>query len=161
VASEFRVSYVYSKSLARRAYLSLLWESQSGLVLTTPVGFVWALAYFGNEEYAALCGFVLGVVLMIWLHWLAGVRQSVRVAAANGFPDVTLVMNDEECSFATPHARSIAEWRAFARLYRLKHVWILVRKGSAQATTVPAEVLSADARAFLEGQVSQAGGRLR
>ena len=161
MANEYRVTYVYSRVLARRAYLSLLWESRSGLVLTTPVGLTWALLYIPKEEYTALCGLVLGVVLTIWLSWFVGGRKSVQLAAANGYPEVTLLMNEEECSFSTAEVRSIVRWRGFAALYRLRHVWVLVRKGSVQSTCVPAEVLSAEARAFMERQVSQSGGRLR
>jgi hypothetical protein len=159
--SEYRSSFIYSAVLARKACLSILWDRCAALMTVTPAIFVLALLFLGSSEYASLAGFVLGVVVVFWASWLAGVRRAGRVAVASGNPEVQFIMTDEACTFRTAQAETVMKWSGIADLYRLRRFWVFARAGVIYASFVPLEALSAEAQAFAEKQVRAAGGRVR
>jgi hypothetical protein len=159
--TEFRVSFLFSASVARRAFVSLLWESRTVIVVLTPVVFAWALAQVTSREYGSAASFSMGVVLTIWVSWLALFRRAGAAVSTAGNPEVTLILADDTVTFRMVNAETIVRWQGISRVYRFKRFWVFVRTGTVYASVVPAELLSEDARNFIESKVRQAGGRLR
>ena len=157
--AEFRASFTYTPALARRAYLALMWEMCSVFVVISPIVAVWALLFLGSREYAPLAGIAVGALAMLWGSWGASYRLVGLIAA--GSPRVELVLAEDGCTFRSPDAEAAVRWSGIAQVYRLKRFWVFSRKGIPYASVVPAELLSAEARAFVEAKMRNAGGKLR
>jgi hypothetical protein len=160
LASEYRASFAYTAKVARRVYLAMLWRRFDGLVIATPILFVWAWLNVDSPQYASLAGFGLGAIAAFWFFWIAGLRRAGEVATRAGSPEVSLVFNDEGFTSQSAHVVTVSKWAAISAILKTRSFLIFVRAGAIYASFVPTAALPPGAGEFIVDQVRKAGGRV-
>jgi len=158
---EHRAKFIYSAYLVRGAYAAYLWRRSATLIVVSPMLLLWSLFELKSGDYAWPAGFIGGATVLLWGAWIGGYRRSAQTAAALGNPEVELLATEEAVTFRMPHAMSVVEWPGIATLLRLRRFWIFVRVGMVNPSFVPVEAMGPEMRAFIEGKIRQAGGRVR
>ncbi len=161
----FEVRVRYSEEILRRASRRFLWRYMGRDAVLGPAGFVLALVlWFGlgvREWYVVALGG--GGVLLGGMALLAGALfRSRAVARFRQMTDPTVVwhFSDEGLATESELGRVEAPWSAVTKLWRFPEAWLLFF-GAGGYSTLPADDLGADVRAFIEARVRDAGGQVR
>ena len=158
---ELRARFTYTPALARRAYLAYVWERQPVAVCLSPLIFVLAITLWRSPDYAFLGGILFGIVTLFCALWAGGWSRSGRLAAALGSPEIEWIASEVALVLHTAQVETRMAWSGVFTLHRTRRFWFLVRPGVIGFVFAPVDALSEEFRAFLEGRVRVAGGRVR
>jgi hypothetical protein len=106
--------------------------------------------------FAAIVAFAVILVIVYIVQYRRGLRVARKLATRSARCTIT----DEGLRLENALATSFMKWGLFAKLIRDRGVWLFVA-GNQQYFALPADKLSGEVGAFIEGQITAAGGRLR
>jgi hypothetical protein len=152
----FTISYRYTYALMRRLYLSELWRTQGGWLISSLLllaGGVWASL---NPQYFWFGGFLAGVSLTyLWLLY-TNLRSEQRLRAER---DVTVTITDAGLHLAFATVTTDLPWNAIAVVRRTRNGLILNPRYGGRPLMIPSERLPDEAQQFMIRAVIAAGGR--
>jgi hypothetical protein len=160
----FEITVRYTEAILRRAARRFLWRFMGREALLPPAGFLLALLLWFvldvREWYVVVLGG--GCLMLSALVLLAGALSLNRAVKRFRTMKGTAVVwrfDEDGLTSESELGRSEGKWQAASALWRFPEVWLLFF-GSASYSTLPADSLAPELRAFLETKVRQAGGKV-
>ncbi len=156
----YEISFDYTPDISRQCMAKILWRLHCPYIISSIIIFILCLRALSDPYYRPLASFGLGIVVVFWYVW---VEHYVRAGRSPGLSpgrksdtSVRVVLEDEVFRFETAEAKYMVQWKAFARLYKLKR-FLILHLGYIYFP-IPTDTASAEAIAFLENKVREAKG---
>ena len=119
---------------------------------------LWRLSSYSEP---GLWTFWLGVVVTLWLRWLAGAWY-VTSTQLRALPrEVTLAVDDAGCTFRSENSTTWFSWRDVRAIYRLRHSVFLLSRLGCSCSMIPVATLSEQQLASLLEQARTTGAQMR
>jgi len=157
MSNRFEVSYQLTPVQARDAYVDYLWRSRWASFLALPFLLAVLLAGLGTERWHLLCVFGIGFWIVCAVPFARIYLGRKQVGAALARKPVRLIFEEEGFRAESDEVVTRARWTAIRRIRVLPAALALERSRSSLPIFVPLSALSAEARAFLERRVREAG----
>ena len=164
---EHRVEWVYSPAQTARAGRALWWRCYAGPWAFYTAGPTLTLVFcLASGEFASsragcvVLGFLAGVVatsMLLAAYWYRSLSSSKSRRELIGVT-LSYTFDAEGIKARTPQGSGAYPWPSVKAVARKRDFWIFSIEGD--ALTLPADLLDAQARVFIESQVVAAGGRI-
>ena len=119
---------------------------------------LWRLASYSEP---GLWTFWLGVVVTLWLGWIAAARYVISTQLRALPRETTLAVDDGGCTFRSEISTTWFSWRDVRAVYRLRHSVFLVRRLGCACSMIPVAALSEQQLASLLEQARASGAQMR